>query len=220
MRKTLEEYPGIILASHEGVVKKDLGVLPGESWSWTRHAYEEVLGHCGHFKSLKRFICMIALESAKKLLGPTKRFDKANEDEGTAAARVAAGKAMGGKAKGKGKDGGKPRLNRLDPCKNSLLESDASKPSLSGNKTSSVLFCHEWCGWGAIFNAIVLLQGKSQFATFLSNSIVNVFSQWQSRQRRVPIVDGRSRARHRRALIRDLVRTGSRLCSQTRRLVA
>ena len=181
VRKTREEYPAIILASHEAVVKKDLGVLPGESWSWTRHAYEEVLGHCGHFKSLKRFICMVAaaldegragslerqqamlcqiytvcesaakdpshdlawgwpvlgirdpegraqpgwapvesaaviafhrenaaLESAKKLLGPTKRFDKANEDEGTSTARGAAGKAMGGKVKGKGKDGENP----------------------------------------------------------------------------------------------------------------
>ena len=161
-------------------MKKDLGVLPGESW---RHAYEEVLGHCGHFTSLKRFICMVAaaldegragslerqqamlcqiytvcesaakdpshdlawgwpvlgirdpdgraqpgwapaesaaviafhrenaaLESAKKLLAPTKRFDKANEDEGTSAARAAAGKAMGGKGKGKGKgkDGDNP----------------------------------------------------------------------------------------------------------------
>ena len=78
---------------------------------------------------------------------------------------------------------------------------------MSSSKTSNVLFCHEWGGWGAIFNAIVLLQGKSQFATFLSKAIVNVFSQWQSRQRRIPTVDGRSRARHRRALIRDLVRT-------------
>ena len=181
LRKTREEHPAIILASHEVVVKKDLGVLPGESWSWTRHAYEEVIGHCGHFKSLKRFICMVAaaldegrsgslerqqamlcqiytvcesaakdpshdlawgwpvlgirdpegraqpgwapaesaaviafhrenaaLESAKKLLGPTKRFDKANEDEGTSTARGAAGKAMGGKVKGKGKDGENP----------------------------------------------------------------------------------------------------------------
>ena len=62
-------------------------------------------------------------------------------------------------------------------------------------------------GWGAIFNTIVRLQGKTQFATFLSQSIVNVYSQWQSRQRRIPTVDGRSRARHRRALIRDLLRT-------------
>ena len=36
--------------------------------------------------------------------GSQKRFDKANEDEGTSAARAAAGKAMGGKVKGKGKD--------------------------------------------------------------------------------------------------------------------
>ena len=101
---------------------------------------------------------------------------------------------------------GRPRLNRLDPYKTSEPKSGVSRPSLSGNKTSNVLFRHEWGGWGAIFNAIVLFQGKSQFATFLCKSIVNAFSQWQSRQRRVPTVDGRSRARHRRALIRDLVR--------------
>ena len=97
-------------------------------------------------------------------------------------------------------------MNRLDPSKTSEL-SGASWPSFPGNKASNVLFQHEWGGWGAIFNAIVLLQGSRKFATFLSKAIVNVLSQWQSRQRRVPIVDGRSRARHRRALIRDLVRT-------------
>ena len=102
---------------------------------------------------------------------------------------------------------GLPRLNRLDQSKTSELKSGASRPSLSGNKTSNVLFYHEWGGWGAIFYAIVLFQGQSQFATFISKAIVNVFSQWQSRQRRVPTVDGRSRARHRRALIRNLVRT-------------
>ena len=60
VRKTREEYPAIILASREAGVKKDLGSPPGESWSRTRHAYEEVIDHCGHFKSLKRFICMVA----------------------------------------------------------------------------------------------------------------------------------------------------------------
>ena len=69
------------------------------------------------------------------------------------------------------------------------------------------MFEYEWSGWGAIFNPIVLLQGWSQLATFLSKSIANVFSQQQARQCRVPTVDGRSRARRRRALIRDLVRT-------------
>ena len=49
-----------------------------------------------------------ALESAKKLFGPTKRSDKANETEGTSASRAAASKAMGGKVKGKGKEGENP----------------------------------------------------------------------------------------------------------------
>ena len=49
-----------------------------------------------------------ALESAKKLLVPTKRSEKASEDEGTSAARAAAEEAMGGKYKGKSKDGDNP----------------------------------------------------------------------------------------------------------------
>ena len=60
VKRTGEEHREIILAYHESSIKKDLGVLPRESWSWTRHAYDEVIGHCGHFKSLRRSISMEA----------------------------------------------------------------------------------------------------------------------------------------------------------------
>ena len=32
--------------------------LPGESWSWQRHAQEHRLHHCGHFRTLRRVIVM------------------------------------------------------------------------------------------------------------------------------------------------------------------
>ena len=60
VRKTREEHLEIILAAHEDAVKRDPGVLPGEAWSWTRHACDEVLPRCGHFRSLKQFTAMVA----------------------------------------------------------------------------------------------------------------------------------------------------------------
>ena len=60
IRKTREEHPEILLAAHEKAVKKDLGVLPGEAWSWIRHCYEAVLPHCSRFRSLKRICALLA----------------------------------------------------------------------------------------------------------------------------------------------------------------
>ena len=53
--KSRGEYHGVILASDESTIKRDLEVLRGEAWSWRRHAYDD----CGHFQWLKRVICMI-----------------------------------------------------------------------------------------------------------------------------------------------------------------
>ena len=39
-------------------MKRDLRVLLRENSSWTEHACEEA--HCGNFKNLKHFICMVA----------------------------------------------------------------------------------------------------------------------------------------------------------------
>ena len=63
-----------------------------------------------------------------------------------------------------------------------------------------------WGGWGDLFNCIISLKDWSQFAKQSAESIVNTFSQLQSRQRRIPTSDGRSRARRRRGLIRDMLR--------------
>ena len=41
-------------------VREDLMTLPGESWSWQRHAKEHLLHHCGHFRTLRRVIVMVA----------------------------------------------------------------------------------------------------------------------------------------------------------------
>ena len=32
----------------------------GESWSWQRHAKAHLLHHCGHFRTLRRVIVMVA----------------------------------------------------------------------------------------------------------------------------------------------------------------
>ena len=34
--------------------------LPSESWSWQRHAKEHLLHHCGHLRTLRRVIVMMA----------------------------------------------------------------------------------------------------------------------------------------------------------------
>ena len=73
IRKTREEHPEIILAAHENAVKKDLGVLPGEAWSWTRHCYETVLPHCSHFRSLKRICALLAAALDKGRSGSLER---------------------------------------------------------------------------------------------------------------------------------------------------
>ena len=50
--RTRHEYPGVIIAAHE--------TLPGESWSRQRNAREHLLHHCGHFRTLRRVVVMVA----------------------------------------------------------------------------------------------------------------------------------------------------------------
>ena len=40
--------------------RKDLVTLVGESWSWQRYAREHLLRHCGHFRTPRREIVMVA----------------------------------------------------------------------------------------------------------------------------------------------------------------
>ena len=60
MLRTRHECPGVIIAAHETRVREDLMTLPRESWSWQRHAKEHLLHHCGHFRTLRRVIVMVA----------------------------------------------------------------------------------------------------------------------------------------------------------------
>ena len=41
-------------------VRKDLMTLVGESWGWQRHATEHLLRHCGHLRTPRRVIVMVA----------------------------------------------------------------------------------------------------------------------------------------------------------------
>ena len=52
--------PGIITLAHEMRVREDLMTLPGESWTWQRHAKEHLLHHDGHIRTLRRVIVMVA----------------------------------------------------------------------------------------------------------------------------------------------------------------
>ena len=45
IRRTREERPELVTVAHERTARANLRVLPGESWSWLRHAYSEVLLH-------------------------------------------------------------------------------------------------------------------------------------------------------------------------------
>ena len=64
-----------------------------------------------------------------------------------------------------------------------------------------------WGGWADLFSCIVSLKDRSQLAKLAAESITYTFSQLQPRQRRIPMPDGRSRARRRRGLIRDMLRS-------------
>ena len=61
-------------------------------------------------------------------------------------------------------------------------------------------------GWVIFFNRILSLRDQSQFAEHTAESTLTTFSKLQSRQRRIPMPDGRSRARRRRGLILDTLR--------------
>ena len=60
IKRTRRENSGVIVSAGERSVMEDLRVLPGESWSWLRHAESELLPSCGTFATLKRVIVMVA----------------------------------------------------------------------------------------------------------------------------------------------------------------
>ena len=59
--RTRHECPGVVINyARETRVREDLMTLPGESWSWQQHAKEHLLHHCGHLRSLRKVIVMVA----------------------------------------------------------------------------------------------------------------------------------------------------------------
>ena len=54
--RTRQKYPDVITAAHESRVWEDLMTLPGECSSWQRHAKEQILHHCGHYRTIRRVI--------------------------------------------------------------------------------------------------------------------------------------------------------------------
>jgi len=57
---TAENRPELLLISSERTVKRDLNVLPGESWSYTRHAKDLFLPAAGNHKALRKCIILLA----------------------------------------------------------------------------------------------------------------------------------------------------------------
>ena len=114
-----------------------------------------------------------AFGSAKKMLTVPRKNKKFTEDGSTGHVRTAAKVKAGQKRKGKSRNGENPRLVRLETCG---------------------LFSVPVLGWGDPFNCIISLRERSQFAKHSAESIVKTFSELQSRQRRIPMSDGRSSA--------------------------
>ena len=60
IRRTRESRPEVVIVAHEKTAREVLQVLPGEAWSWSRHATAEVLPYCKTFKTLRRVIVAVA----------------------------------------------------------------------------------------------------------------------------------------------------------------
>jgi hypothetical protein len=52
--------PQLVIQAHEREVVKDLGALPGEAWSYTRHAKEKVLPAAAGHAGLKKTVVLLA----------------------------------------------------------------------------------------------------------------------------------------------------------------
>ena len=60
MKRTRIERPEVVVAAAEKALTEELRVLPGEGWSWQRHASMEVIPACGNFTTLKRAVQLVA----------------------------------------------------------------------------------------------------------------------------------------------------------------
>ena len=58
--RTRQERPDVMTSAHESLAKEALEVLPGDSWCWKKYAQQEAEAYVGNFKTLHRFIRIIA----------------------------------------------------------------------------------------------------------------------------------------------------------------
>ena len=60
IKKTREQRPEVVVVAHEKTAREDCGTMPGESFSWTRHAESEILPRITKFKTLARVVQAVA----------------------------------------------------------------------------------------------------------------------------------------------------------------
>jgi len=58
--ETRKLHPEVVVGAHERIVREQLHVLPGESWSWRRWVDAQVLPPAGNFRTLRRTAVMVA----------------------------------------------------------------------------------------------------------------------------------------------------------------
>ena len=115
-----------------------------------------------------------ALDDEKKLLTAPKKNEEVDVDDKVCQTRATGKAAAVQEGKRKGRDGESPAWNVWI-----LREQQRVRVLFRSNRGA---------GGVTLFNCIVPLQGRSQFAKHIAESIVNTFSQSQSRRHRVPMM--------------------------------
>lgn len=57
---TRRQHPEVVIAANDRAIQDSLHVLPGESWSVSRHARQDVIPQCGGFSTLRRVVAVLA----------------------------------------------------------------------------------------------------------------------------------------------------------------
>ena len=60
LKRTREKHPDLVTQAHEQEVQREMGVLPGESWSYMRHARERVLPASQGHHGLRKTVTLLA----------------------------------------------------------------------------------------------------------------------------------------------------------------
>lgn len=60
VRRSREARPEIVIAALERTARREMRVLPADSWSWDRHAREHLIERTPWFKTLRRMAVAVA----------------------------------------------------------------------------------------------------------------------------------------------------------------